>query len=159
MIFFEDLAWEIDVALTLSPEKTSVALEYTFINQSNKNTFPFSLLPSFQCVPINAVSTHWITIESNLWKNEKFKSTLFSIRDEIRGVRRGNDCFVPIPWFPAGAGIPPKNDLKLEINWIEHGPIIERMGESDQKWRHNYCLPMRRLFLPLELKGDSSDIL
>lgn len=142
----------------LTSEETSVSLQYKFINQSETNEFYFSLLPSFQCVPLGAIKYDWITIEANLWENDKLKSALFSIRDEIQGVRKTNHCFIPIPWVPAGGAIPAKNVLKLDINWIEHAPIIKSKGESDQEWRKNYCLPMRRLFLPLELKGNSSDI-
>lgn len=158
MDFHEDLAWEISVNLTLNIEETSVALQYTFINQSDSNKLYFSLLPSFQGVSLSAIKKDWITIDAKLWENDKLKSVLFSIRDKIQGLRKANECFIPIPWLPAGGGIPPKNVLKLDINWVEHGPIIDNKGESDQEWRIHYCLPIRRLFLPLELKGDSSDI-
>ena len=158
MNFYEDLAWGINVNLRLSPEKTSITLQYTFINQSNSNEFYFSLLPSFQCVPLGAINNDWISIDAKLWENDKLKGVLFSICDKIQGLRKTNECFIPIPWLPAGGGIPPKNVLKLDINWVEHGPIIDNKGESDQEWRIHYCLPMRRLFLPLELKGDSPDI-
>lgn len=158
MDFHEDLAWEISVNLTLNIEKTSVALQYTFINQSDSNKLYFSLLPSFQGVSLSAIKNDWITIDAKLWENDKLKSVLFSIRDKIQGLRIANECFIPIPWLPAGGGIPPKNVLKLDINWVEHGPIIDNKGESDQEWRIHYCLPIRRLFLPLELKGASSDI-
>lgn len=154
---YECLGWKININIALNPERTSVTLQYIFINQSN-GPFYFSLLPSFQCVPLGNLRSTWITLEASLFDDHDIKKTeLFSICDEVYGIREGNQCFHPLPWNPSGGAIPPKNILKIDINWVENGPKIDNMGESQQEWRVDYCLPMQKLFLPMELEGKSPD--